>query len=186
MSFISLIVVALALGIDAFAVAMAAGMTNGKLLIRPVFRMSFHFGLFQAIMPVIGWFAGVAIYSIISSFDHWIAFGLLVCIGIKMIVESFKNQSDDKKTKDPTRGWSLVWLSVATSIDALAVGLSLAVLGQDIVMPAIMIGLVAALMTIAGMTAGRVLGGVMGKRVEAFGGIVLVSIGIKILVEHMT
>lgn len=184
MSLSTLIIAALALGIDAFAAAAAAGVTIGSLQIRPVFRMAFHFGLFQALMPVIGWLAGVAFYSRISAFDHWIAFGLLTFIGVKMVLESRNNQSEKEKT-DPTRGGRLIWLSVATSIDALAVGLTLAALGREIGFPALVIGVVAALMTIAGMTAGRFLGGLAGKKAEAFGGIVLVGIGVKILVEHM-
>lgn len=185
MSFLSLFLVAVALGVDAFAVAAAAGMTKGQLQIRPVFRLSFHFGFFQAIMPIIGWFAGAALYSIVSRLDHWIAFGLLTGIGLKMLVESFRKAPVDGKVKDPTKGWSLAWLSVATSIDALAVGLSLAALGQSIFKPALLIGLVAAVMTIAGMTAGRFLGDALGRKAEAFGGIVLVTIGAKILIEHM-
>jgi putative Mn2+ efflux pump MntP len=185
MSWVSLLALAVALAMDAFAVAIVTGITLKPLTRRHVVRLSFHFGLFQALMPTIGWAAGHAVYNYIAAIDHWIAFGLLAFVGSKMIREALHGEEDSKYTNDPTSGWTLVMLSVATSIDALAVGLSLAMIGSTIVLPAIVIGIVAAAFTATGMVLGRRIGSLWGKRVEIFGGLVLIGIGVKILVEHL-
>lgn len=174
--------IALALAMDAFAVALGAGVTLQRLTGRHIFRLSFHFGLFQALMPVIGWLAGLTLVQWIAAWDHWIAFGLLSFVGGRMILESF--QIEKPATKDPTRGLTMVILSIATSIDALAVGFSLSLLGVSIWLPAIVIGLVAGALTIIGMLLGGRIGGRWGSRVEIFGGLVLILIGLKILWEH--
>jgi len=184
MDWITLIGIAVALAMDAFAVALGAGMTLSPLSGRHLFRLGFHFGLFQALMPIVGWLAGLTIQSRIAAWDHWIAFGLLGFVGGKMIWEAFREEGEEAST-DPTRGLTLVILSIATSIDALAVGLSLAMLGVSIWVPALVIGVVAAAFTVAGMLLGRRLGVLWGRRVEIFGGLVLCGIGIKILIEHM-
>lgn len=184
MSWVSLIAIAVALAMDAFAVAIVSGLTLNRLTGRHIFRLSFHFGLFQFLMPIIGWLTGVGIAKYMAAYDHWIAFALLSFIGGKMIFESFQADETKRTASDPTTGWSLVLLSVATSIDALAVGLSLAMLGSSIIFQAIVIGIVAALFTIAGMLLGRRIGALWGKRVEVFGGIILCAIGIKIVIEH--
>ncbi len=135
-------------------------------------------------MPVIGWLAGQTIMQWIAAWDHWIAFGLLAIIGGRMIIEAC---SDEEKTdeRDPTKGLSLVLLSIATSIDALAVGFSLSILGVSIWMPSLVIGLVAGVLTIIGMLLGGRIGDRWGSRVEIFGGLVLIAIGSKILAEHL-
>jgi manganese efflux pump family protein len=184
MSILSLIAIAFALAMDAFAVALVTGLTLSALTGRHVFRLAFHFGLFQAFMPIIGWVAGYAVRDYIEAFDHWIAFGLLAYVGIRMIYEATGKCDDDSAHGDPTRGWSLVILSTATSIDALAVGLSLALIGVPVVMPAIVIGVVAAGMTALGMFLGRRIGSIWGKRVEVLGGLILFGIGVKIVIEH--
>jgi len=186
MDWISLIAVACALAMDAFAVAIVSGLTLSPLTGRHVFRLAFHFGLFQALMPVIGWAAGNAVYRYISAVDHWVAFGLLVFVGGRMIWGALHEVKEKRDLSDPTSGWTLVVLSIATSIDALAVGLSLAMIGSAIILPAIIIGLVAAAFTIAGMLLGRRIGSLWGRRVEALGGIILVAIGIKIVIEHLS
>jgi len=183
---LNLFAIAVALAMDAFAVAVVTGLTMKPLTRRHVFRMPFHFGLFQALMPVIGWAAGKAIHRYISEFDHWIAFGLLAFIGGRMLWGAIRGDKEDRASaSDPTSGWTLVLLSVATSIDALAVGLSLAMVGSPILVPAIFIGLVAAAFTATGMLLGHRIGSLWGKRVEAFGGVILVAIGIRILAEHL-
>ncbi len=184
MDFTALAGIAVALAMDAFAVALAAGLTLPKLTGRHLFRFGFHFGLFQALMPVLGWIAGVSLRQKIEVFDHWIAFILLFCVGAKMLKDAFKDDDSEEANGDPTRGASLVMLSIATSIDALAIGLSLAVLGVVIWTPAIVIGLTACVLTIMGMLLGRRLGAAWGTRVEVFGGLLLIGIGIKILLEH--
>ena len=185
MDAITLTGLALALAMDAFAVALGTGAVLSRLTGRHLFRLGFHFGLFQALMPVIGWLAGLTIIQWVEAWDHWIAFSLLAIIGGRMIYEAF---SDEEKTddRDPTKGLSLVLLSIATSIDALAVGFSLSVIGVSIWMPALVIGLVAGVLTIVGMLLGGRIGDRWGTRVEIFGGLVLIAIGIKILIEHLS
>ncbi len=175
---------ALGLALDAFSVAIAVGIRLPKLSFRPIFRLSWHFGLFQCLMPILGWLAGVTVQKWVAAFDHWIAFGLLSFIGGKMIYESF-GAKDENPNADPTRGWSLVILSVATSIDALAVGLSMAIIGVSVWIPSVIIGVVAGLMTILGMHLGRKLGSKLGHRMEFVGGVILISIGLKILLEDL-
>lgn len=185
MDAITLTGLALALAMDAFAVALGTGAVLSRLTGRHLFRLGFHFGLFQALMPVIGWLAGLTIMQWVEAWDHWIAFSLLAIIGGRMIYEAF---SDEEKTddRDPTKGLSLVLLSIATSIDALAVGFSLSVIGVSIWMPALVIGLVAGVLTIVGMLLGGRIGDRWGSRVEILGGLVLIAIGAKILIEHLS
>jgi putative Mn2+ efflux pump MntP len=185
MGWLSLLALACALAMDAFAVAIVTGLTLCPMTRRHVFRLAFHFGLFQALMPTLGWLAGNAVYVYISAFDHWVAFGLLAVVGGRMLWESRHGEPDGRAAADPTSGWSLVVLSVATSIDALAVGLSLAMLGASIAVPALVIGVVAAGFTAAGMVLGRRIGALWGKRVEVLGGLILLGIGVKILLEHL-
>ena len=185
MSFLTISLIAVGLGMDAFAVAISAGVVLREISFRQVFRLSFHFGLFQFLMPIVGWFAGMTVAGLIADYDHWIAFCLLVCIGGKMIRDSFKKE-DELKMVDPTRGFALIVLSIATSIDALAVGLSLAFLNVTILYPSVVIGIVAAAMTVTGMLFGKKLGQFFGKKVEILGGLILIGIGIKILIEHLS
>ena len=184
MDWITLIGIAVALAMDAFAVALGAGLTLSSMNGRHLFRLGFHFGLFQALMPIVGWLAGMTVQQWIAAYDHWIAFGLLGFVGGKMIWEAFREEGEEAAATDPTRGMTLVMLSIATSIDALAVGLSLAMLGVSIWVPSLVIGVVAGAFTVAGMLLGRRLGVSWERKVEAFGGLVLCGIGIKILVEH--
>jgi len=183
MNLTTIFFIAVALGIDAFSVAIGIGAANDKKTWAPTLRLAAAFGLFQFVMPIIGWLAGQTIVEIISSFDHWIAFALLVLVGGKMIWEGFEKESDDEKA-DQTRGWPLLLLSIATSIDALAVGFSFSILKNPILLPAAIIGVICFIMTIVGMSFGRVLAKIFGKKVEIFGGLVLIAIGVKILIEH--
>jgi len=186
MGWLNLLALAVALAMDAFAVAVVAGLTVKPLTKRHVFRLSFHFGLFQGLMPAIGWVAGFAVHKYIAAFDHWIAFGLLAFVGGRMLWGAFFGDEETPESpKDPTSGWSLVLLSIATSIDALAVGLSLGVMGSTILVPVLIIGVVASGFTVLGMILGRKIGYRWGHRVEILGGAILVGIGIKILMEHL-
>ncbi len=182
---ISILAIAFGLSLDAFAVAIMASLALKTLTRRHLFRLSFHFGLFQALMPVLGWVAGRSVESAIREWDHWVAFGILLFIGARAVGSSLRKREDREVDSDPTRGLTLVALSVATSIDALAVGLTFAVLGLDILIPVLVIGVVAATMTLAGMLLGKRLGEAFGKRAELAGGLVLIAIGVKILVEHL-
>ena len=186
MSTLTLIGIALGLAMDAFAVAIGAGLQLCGATPRQVFRLAWHFGLFQALMPIIGWLAGRTVSEYIEPVDHWIAFGLLAFIGGKMIYEALQEKDEDAEVCDPTKGWRMVMLSIATSIDALAVGLSLALLGTSIWWPALVIGVVAGVMTIIGMELGKRFGALLGRRMEIVGGLILIGIGVKILVEHLT
>jgi putative Mn2+ efflux pump MntP len=183
MSFAEIILISFSLAMDAFAVSVAAG-TTGPLAKRAIFRLSFHFGLFQFMMPVIGWYTGLRIAHLVSSVDHWLAFGLLMFVGVRMIIGGIKPPSE-KRINDPSRGATLVMLAVATSIDALAVGFSLAMMEIVIWYPAIMIGLITSAMSLGGIGLGRVFGNKFGPGMEAAGGIVLVAIGLKILLADL-
>lgn len=181
MSWLTLLGLAISLAMDALAVAVATGLTLPRVTHRHVFRLSFHFGLFQFMMPVLGWLAGTSIANYISDYDHWVACALLGFIGGKMLWEAFQAPESDTQ-EDPTRGFMLLALSLATSIDALAVGLSLAFLRVPIWMPSIIIGLVAGLLTMAGIRFGSRLGARFEKWAEAGGGVVLIAIGVRILI----
>jgi putative Mn2+ efflux pump MntP len=182
---LTLIGIAIGLAMDAFAVSIAVGLSLKEVSLRQTFRLAYHFGLFQALMPIVGWLAGRSIERWIGPIDHWIAFGLLTAIGGKMIYEALKGDAEDVEKKDPTKGASLVVLSVATSIDALAVGLSLALLGVEIWYPALVIGLVALVFTAVGLHLGKRFGALLGRRMEIVGGVILIAIGVRILVEHL-
>jgi len=185
MGLITVFFIAVGLGIDAFSVAIGIGATNNKKSWAPVLRLAASFGIFQFAMPVAGWLAGLTVVEIIASFDHWIAFALLALVGGKMIWEGFEKEGDKEKD-DQTRGWPLLMLSIATSIDALAVGFSFSILKTPILFPALIIGIVCFCMTVTGMVFGKVLAKIFGKKVEIFGGLVLIAIGVKILADHLT
>jgi len=185
MDLISLFAVAVALAMDAFAVALATSLALNPVTKGQVFRFAFHFGLFQAMMPVVGWVAGAAVYKYISAVDHWIAFGLLLFVGGKMIYGALSPEESRSAASDPTRGWDLVVLSVAAGSFKINVGLSIGMLGGVILLPAVIIGLVAAALTVVGMLLGGKIGGLWGKKVEVIGGLVLIAIGIRIVVEHL-
>ncbi len=187
MSLFVLLGVAFGLAMDAFAVAIASSVLLGKVSGRQTFRLAFHFGLFQFLMPVIGWLAGSTVEAQIRDYDHWVAFGLLAVVGGRAIWGAlFPGDDDDVESGDPTKGLSLIVLSVATSIDALAVGISFSLLVSNIIYPALIIGVVAAGMTVLGLRLGERLGARFGRKMEFVGGLVLVLIGVKILVEHLS
>jgi len=180
LKFIEIALIAVALGCDAFAVGMGVGTkVCGP---RPVFRLSFHFGLFQFIMPLLGWYLGQNMVGVASKWAPWIAFALLFLIGAKMIWDFFNEKSESgEQCIDPTRGLSLVVLSLATSIDALGVGFSLGILGAGLLFPAAWIGLTAAAMTWGAMMLGHHLSSRLGKVMEFAGGVILIIIAIKLL-----
>jgi putative Mn2+ efflux pump MntP len=148
--------------------------------------LAWHFGLFQAMMPVIGWSAGFTVRSRIEAYDHWVAFALLAFVAQGMLRSAFKGASVEADAKDPTKGMTMVMLSVATSIDALAVGLSLSMINVSIWTPALIIGLVAGVFTTVGMHLGKMIGNMaqLSRWAEMTGGIVLLAIGVNILREH--
>lgn len=184
--------IAIALAMDAFAVSIATGMRLRCLPLAGTLRMAAVFGGFQFAMPVIGWLLGSHAQRYIEAYDHWIAFALLVFVGGRMLKESWENRGqplDSGACSDPTRGSALWVLGIATSLDALAVGLSFALLGVGIWWPATVIGLVCFTLTLVGMVVGSLvcrLPGLssIGNKANALGGLVLIGIGVKILIEH--
>lgn len=186
MELINTLALAVALAMDAFAVSIAAGVTLKAVSLRQNFRLAWHFGLFQAMMPVIGWSAGLTVRSRIEAYDHWVAFGLLAFVAQGMLRSAFRDDHDEEASKDPTKGMTMVMLSVATSIDALAVGLSLSMINVSIWTPALIIGLVAGAFTTVGMHLGKAIGSMaqLSRWAELTGGIVLLAIGVNILREH--
>ncbi|WP_304222134.1 manganese efflux pump MntP family protein [Gracilinema caldarium] len=188
------LLIAIGLSMDAFAVSVSSGICTDQLKARHILRGSFSFGLFQFAMPVLGWFLGTYFRVYIQKIDHWIAFVLLAFIGIKMVIESFENENPacedgetpQKKGKTDVRDVKiLLTLSIATSIDALAVGLSYSLLGKAILFPALTIGAVTFGVCLAGFEFGKRIGYLIEKRAELAGGIILIAIGLKILLEHL-
>ena len=183
MTLFEILFISVGLAMDAFAVSICAGtnkLTKGK---RATFRLSFHFGLFQFLMPVIGWILGSGIQRYIEAYDHWVVLGLLSLVGLKMIKSGFDKDADIKKD-DLSRGANLILVSIATSLDALAVGISFAMLNTGILFPSLIIGIVTAGLSIIGVQVGNKLGTKFGKKMEILGGIILIIIGIRILIEH--
>jgi putative Mn2+ efflux pump MntP len=180
MDSLDLLLIAVGLAMDCFAVALVAGVTEGKGRMRNALRIALAFGVFQAGMLILGWGAGTLVLGIIAPFDHWVAFALLVAIGVKMILES---REEEEAPPDLTLATLLI-LSVATSIDSLAVGISLAVLSPEILVPAVVIGTVTFGIALAGALLGGRIREAYGRRMELLGGLVLIFIGIRILLEH--
>ncbi len=178
-----MVFLAVALSIDALAVALAVSAAGHTRARRAIFRISFHFGLFQFLMPVLGWAAGTTIEPLIAPIDHWVAFVLLVAVGMRMLLA--KPQAASSRLDDPTRGVMLVTLSTATSIDALAVGLSLAMLGVPIWLPSITIGLVTGILSLLAILTGARVGPRLGRRAEMVGGVLLMLIAVRIVASEI-
>lgn len=170
---------------DAAAVSLAAAAAGFVQDVRSSCRLAFHFGLFQFLMPVLGWLAGMNLATYFAAFDHWIAFALLAFVGGRMLWNGLSQEQEESIAKDPTRGLTLVLLSLATSIDALAIGLSLSMLEVTIWYPAAMIGIITALLSALAIMIGKQVGTKAGKRMEVFGGVILVGIGVHILFAHL-
>ncbi len=182
----SLLFIAVGLAMDAFAVSIASGFAVRKLHFRYAVKIAFLFGLFQGVMPVIGWLAGSKLVEYIAAIDHWIAFGLLSFVGGKMIYESTVFCEDEACDQDPKRIYVLLSLAIATSIDALAVGLTLSFINVNIVTPALIIGIITFTLSLAGVYIGDKVGHFFESKIEILGGIILIGIGIKILTEHLS
>jgi manganese efflux pump family protein len=182
---ISIFLIALGLSADCFAVALSAGVSTQNHSWLKVWKVALSFGIFQALMPLIGWLVGRTVIDLISGFDHWVAFGLLAFVGGKMIYESFRKAEEEEKTADISRGWLLITMSLATSIDALAVGLSFAFIDIPMALASPIIGIVAMAITILGFQVGKRASKLMGKRAETLGGLILLAIAIRILLSHI-
>jgi len=178
-----IIILAIGLSIDSFAVSVANGLTIKNLVLRNKLIIAFSFAIFQALMPVLGWYAGIGISEYIKEFDHWVAFLLLAFIGSKMIYESFYSNENERNTE--LKFSIIITQSFATSIDAFAVGISFALLDFPILASVFIIGIITFIASIIGLQLGKFLGKRVGKYIEIIGGIVLISIGFKILIEHL-
>jgi len=188
MSPVSILLIGFAMSTDAFAAAIGKGAAMRKPVFRDALRAGLIFGAIEAITPVIGWLLGRAALDYVEAFDHWIAFGLLVALGLHMIVNGLRPH-DDETDEDPSRHhgfWRLAVTGFATSIDAMAVGIGLAFMDVHIGVMALVIGLCTLTMVTAGIMLGRVLGNMVGKRAEIIGGIILMIIGSTILYEHLS
>ncbi len=179
MESVDIFIIALALAMDAAAVSLAAASAGHAKDGRAVFRLSFHFGLFQALMPLLGYFLGIGFVSHVQAFASWIALGLLLFVGGRMVVSGL-DRSGETLGKDPSRGLTMVVLSLAVSIDAMAVGISFAMMGTDIWFPVLIIGLVTSALSWLAVCLGRFLGDALGKPMEIMGGLVLIGIGIRL------
>lgn len=199
MNFSAVLLLALGLAMDATAVAAARGLATPVIRLRHVFLVAGFFGGFQALMPLIGWLVGAQFGHLVQAWDHWIAFGLLAAIGGKMLWEAF-SESDDTPDNTPDNtpdepgtetgdpfGWKIMLvLAIATSIDALAAGITLPMLNAPVLVSILTIGVTTAVLSALGLFAGRRFGAHLGQRLDAVGGIVLIGLGGKILFEHLT
>jgi len=184
MQFLIIIAIAVALAMDTFAVSIVAGSASRRLRIRHALRMALSFGIFQAVMPLLGALAGLKIKSYIEHYDHWVAFTLLATVGCKMIYESFKIKSADDGF-DPSNVYILLILSLATSIDAFAVGITLSLLAVSLAFAVTIIGIVTFMLSCLGTFIGKKFGHFFESKIEAIGGLILIALGAKILLQHL-
>ncbi|AEX54579.1 manganese efflux pump MntP [Rahnella aquatilis] len=187
MQLYTILILAFGMSMDAFAAAIGKGASLHRPPLKEALRTGLIFGVIEAITPVIGWGIGLAASQFIMSWDHWVAFTLLLILGIRMIVEAFRKGHAEEDAQAPRRHgfWVLVTTAVATSLDAMAVGVGLAFLQVNILVMALAIGAATTIMATSGMLLGRFLGAAMGKWAEILGGVVLIGIGTSILVEHL-
>lgn len=187
MDLLTIVLIAIGLSMDAFAVSIANGLAIKRLHVTHALRLAVFFGGFQAGMPILGYLAGTSVREHIVAIDHWIAFILLSIIGGKMIHEAFSMDEENGEERAPSGEtlYNLLVLSIATSIDALAVGISLSFLNVDIVTPAVIIGIITFLFSFAGVYLGNRVGHLFERKIEILGGLILIGIGVKILVEHL-
>jgi putative Mn2+ efflux pump MntP len=184
MDLLTPVLIGIGLSMDCFAVSLVVGSTTTSRLCRAALIIALCFGGFQAGMTVLGWIAGISVIGFISAYDHWIAFILLLVVGGKMIGESISGEEEEAPIDVPCI-LPLIALSLATSIDALAVGVSFGVLRNAVLIPALVIGIVCGAISFAGVMLGEQLEDLLGNKMEIIGGLILVMIGVKILVEHL-
>ncbi|UCF00517.1 MAG: manganese efflux pump [Planctomycetota bacterium] len=184
MGLITIIIISVGLAMDAFAVSIVSGSVYKQLKIKHIFRIALFFGSFQAFMPLLGSLAGMSVKQHLANYDHWIAFGLLSSVGVKMIYESFKI-APAKQNFNPSNIFILLILSVATSIDALVVGITLSFLEVSIAIAVVIIGLVTFTLSYLGVFIGKKVGHFFESKIEAAGGLILIILSVKILLEHL-
>lgn len=180
-----IVLIGIGLSMDAFAVATCRGLEMKKFNAKYAFVIALFFGGFQALMPFLGWLVGLQFESYIQNFDHWIAFILLAFIGGKMVYDAFQKDDEEIAEFDKLHIGQLFLMAIATSIDALAVGVTFAFLGTDIVLPITIIGTITFALSFAGVVVGHLVGGKFKNKAEIIGGVILILIGVKILLEHL-
>ena len=185
MEILTIILIAISLSFDTFAVSISSGLVLKKIDFYNATKIAVTLAVFQAVMPLIGWLAGSGIKSYAESFDHWIAFGILGLLGGKMIYESFKTDPEDRSF-NPLDIKVMIGMAIATSIDALVVGFSFALLNYKILFSIAIIGVVTYIVAMLGMLFGKNIGSRIGRRMEVLGGLMLIIIGLKILFEHLS
>jgi putative Mn2+ efflux pump MntP len=185
MGLITLILIAIGLSVDSFAVSVSCGLMMCEIAFWKATRIAFSLAFFQALLFLLGWLIGMRIASLVESFDHWIAFGLLALIGGKMVVESIKNNDDQKPAFNPLNPKVLLGISLATSIDALIVGIGYALISLNLYIATFTIGFTTFLFSMLGILFGKKTGLKFGKKIEILGGVILFLIGLKILLEHL-
>lgn len=183
MGAIEILLISIGLAMDAFAVSVCKGLAMKKMSWEKAIIIGLYFGIFQAVMPVIGYFLGTTFEKFITNVDHWVAFILLVGIGINMVKEAFDKESENRNDNVDVK--TMLVLSIATSIDALAIGITFACLKIHIVMPVITIGLITFIISVIGVKIGNRFGDKYEKKAEIMGGVILILLGIKILLEHL-
>jgi manganese efflux pump family protein len=182
MDLITIFLVAIGLTFDSLAVSISTGLIVSEIKFWMACKIAFLFAVFQGLMPLIGWFLGIQIKEYITTYDHWLAFALLSGLGIKMIYESFQKE---KKDFNPTKFIVAAGLALATSIDALVVGVSFAFIEINIILSVIIIGSMTFIVSMSGIFVGKKASGFYGNKIELLGGIILIGIGLKILIEHL-
>lgn len=182
LNFFYLILISISLSLDCFAVTCGISFKEKILPWNNILKMSFSFGFFQSIMPFLGFLTGKFTFNFLKSIDHWIAFFILISIGFKMVLESFEKNNIEKNFFNFK---NLILLSIATSLDAFGVGFSLSLLGYGILLPVILFGITTFFVSIGGFNFGKKIKKYFGKKIEIFGGIILILIGFKILFEHL-
>jgi putative Mn2+ efflux pump MntP len=184
MQFVTMLLISTGLAMDALAVSLGIGTTTQIGTLRGKLRLAFHFGIFQSGMTALGWLVGETVVGYVEQWDHWIAFLLLGYVGFRLICSGL---ADDKQAfeRDPSTGGTMVMLSVATSIDAFAVGLTIVFLNIPVLLTVLMIGVVALALSALGLLAGARLGELFGKRMEVAGGLILLAIGTRVLITHL-
>jgi putative Mn2+ efflux pump MntP len=184
MNIITILLIAVGLSFDTFAVSVSSGLTIRHIRFLQAVKIAFTLAVFQSLMPLIGWFLGNQVSGYIANYDHWVAFGLLSVLGLKMAYESLKKDKENSNF-NPLNLLVLLGMAVATSIDALVIGVSFALVEINIYWSILVIGVVTFLVSMVGMLFGKKVGGKLGKQMEIIGGLILIGIGIKILMEHL-
>ncbi len=184
MNLLSILLTSIGLSIDCFVVCVTIGSIQKNIQLQQIIKISIIMGLFHILMPLIGWYIGASFIDLIRAVDHWIAFGLLFIVGSKIIIESFSSKENNTKF-NITKFIILFGLALATSIDALIIGIGFGLIEINILLTCIIIGITALIFSISGIYFGKIIGTKYNKKIEIIGGVVLIAIGIKILFEHL-